>query len=70
MGEGNFLLLYWSGFIAQLIKTCLRIAFSIELGKGKPLEQYKYGSESVFMAEIATFTQFGLMRSDLMLLSG
>ena len=67
--DGNFILLYWTGLTAQFIKTCLKIAFGIRQEKGKPLKQCNCSSELIFMAEIATFTQVGLMRSDLMLLS-
>lgn len=70
LGDGNLILLYRIGFIAQLIKTCFKIAFRIGLGKGEPLKQRKCSSEFISMVEITTFTQFGLMRSDLMLLSG
>lgn len=72
LGDGSLILLHYTGLIAQLIKTCLKIAFRIGPGKKKPLKQCKCSSEFIFifMAEITTFTLFGLMRLNLMLLSG
>ena len=70
LGDGNLILLYWTGLTAQLIKTCLKIAFRRRPGKGMPLKQCHCSNEFIFMPEIATFIQFGLIRSDMMLLSG
>lgn len=69
LGDGN-LILYWTGLTAELIKICLKIAFRRRLGKGVPLKQCHCSNEFIFIPEIATFIQFGLMKSDMMLLSG
>lgn len=38
LGDDSFILLYWAALTAQLIKTCLKIAFRIGPEKGKPLK--------------------------------
>jgi hypothetical protein len=36
--DDSFILLYWTGLTAQLIKTCLKIAFWIGPEMEKPLQ--------------------------------